>query len=107
MSKKSTESAAQSRKHLLAGYQLNFTALDLANSTVNFEPPRLINIGIRRAIQRLDQRKREFGSLSIGQPGRLLFHFGEDAGHITPQLCHGLANYTPALFLRYSRERRQ
>jgi len=62
---RSPESTTQLREHLIAGNKLNFTALELANTTFNLDAPRLFYVRITGTIEGFDQGERKFGSLNI------------------------------------------
>lgn len=67
----SPQTTAQSGKHLVTRDELNFTAVDLTHTALNLESPRVLDVWISRAVERLNEGKGEFRPLGIGQLGRL------------------------------------
>ena len=51
--------------------KLCLSAVDLPDAALYFKAPSLFDIRISWTIQRLNQRKGEFGTLGIGELGRL------------------------------------
>jgi hypothetical protein len=64
--------AAKPCENLIARDKLDFTSVDLSDSTLDFDPPGFVGPDVSFAVEGFDQRKREFGSLSLLELSRLL-----------------------------------
>jgi hypothetical protein len=68
----SPQTTAQTGKHLVTRDELDFTSIDLTDTALNLDSPRLFDVRISRTVERLNEGKSEFRPLGIGQLGRLL-----------------------------------
>jgi len=67
----SPQTTAQTGKHLVTRDKLDFTSIDLTDTALNLDSPRLFDVWISRTVERLNEGKGEFRPLGIGQLGRL------------------------------------
>jgi len=74
----SPKAKSQPRKDFLARNELDLSAINLADAAPGF-----IGAGVRRAVERLNQRKRELGTFHLGQPRCLFLQFCKRLGHMT------------------------
>ena len=67
----SPQTTAQTGKHLVTRDKLDFTSIDLTDTALNLDSPRLFDVWISRTVERLNEGQGEFRPLGIGQLGRL------------------------------------
>jgi len=57
----------QPLENLISGDKLDFVSLDLRQTTLDLDPPRLFDINVRRTVERFEKRESELGSLQLGK----------------------------------------
>jgi hypothetical protein len=78
MSRGSPEPAAQPLEHLIARNEFNFSSLDLSDSMLDLDAPRLLDVGVSWAVKRFDEHEGKLCPFGLRELSGLLLELGKD-----------------------------
>ena len=78
MSTGSPKPAAKPLEHLVARHEFNFSSLDLSDSMLDLDAPRLLDIDVGWTVKRFDKSQGKLCPFGLRELSRLSLELGKD-----------------------------